>query len=206
MSIKEKRETSGPTGCEISETTKIFLARHGSTDWNLQGLAQGWTDIPLNDQGKREAAGLARRLAAGAWEIVVASDLLRARQTGEIIGEELGIPALLYPELRERKLGPLEGKTREEINQKYLPFWEDEATLPGLETRDQLWTRAERAINALAGIFSGRRVIVISHNGFVRAFYAACLGGKRERLGNAEGAPLVFENGVWREKKEKDGV
>ena len=95
----------------MSETT-LTLIRHGQTDWNLQRLLQGRTDIPLNDTGREQARAVGRELAASGrhWDALVSSPLQRARETARIIGAQLGLaPAGTYADLAERSFGDAEG-------------------------------------------------------------------------------------------------
>lgn len=69
--------------------TKFGFIRHGSTQWNTEGKAQGWSDIPLNNEGIEDANRLADRLYSEDWDIIYSSDLLRAHQTANIIAAKL---------------------------------------------------------------------------------------------------------------------
>jgi broad specificity phosphatase PhoE len=90
----------------------VLLARHGETDDNREPIrVQGFRDTPLNDTGRAQARALGRRLAANAEQIasIVSSDLSRARETADIVGEILGLPVELDPRLREANRGRWEG-------------------------------------------------------------------------------------------------
>ena len=63
----------------------IYLVRHGQTDWNIEKKTQGHTDIPLNGTGKRQAEELAEKIADLKIDRIISSDLLRARETAEIM-------------------------------------------------------------------------------------------------------------------------
>ena len=89
--------------------TTLLLVRHGETDWNADGRLQGHTDRPLSDFGRRQARQLADELAGEDLEAIYASDLARARETAEIVGEQLGLPVVLEPDLREKDWGTWEG-------------------------------------------------------------------------------------------------
>ena len=94
--------------------TTLLLVRHGETDWNAEGKLQGHTDRPLNDYGRRQAQILADRLAKEKIDAVYASDLCRARETAEILGERLGLAVGVDPDLREKNWGSWEGLTSDE--------------------------------------------------------------------------------------------
>ena len=103
----------------------IYFVRHGETDWNVQGLIQGWTDIPLNPKGHTQASAVARALTAvpgfSADFAFVVSPLQRARQTMGYIAEALSLepPQIaIEPAVTELGFGEWEGK----------PFWELKAS------------------------------------------------------------------------------
>ena len=88
----------------------ILLARHGETDDNLPPIrVQGFTDTPLNDTGRRQAAQLADRVAGEGLVSLWASDLSRARETAEIVGDRVGLEPRLDCRLREAWRGRWEG-------------------------------------------------------------------------------------------------
>ena len=92
--------------------TTIGIIRHGSTLWNKEGRAQGSSDIPLDEEGLLEAIKLAERLKAENWNVLYSSDLLRAKQTTEIIGNPIeNIPIYFDNRLREVGGGHIEGTT-----------------------------------------------------------------------------------------------
>ena len=89
--------------------TTLLLVRHGETDWNAEGRLQGHTDRPLSDYGRRQARRLAEELEGEELEAIYSSDLARAHETAEIVGERLGLPVALEPDLREKDWGTWEG-------------------------------------------------------------------------------------------------
>lgn len=103
----------------------IYFVRHGETDWNVQGLIQGWTDTPLNPKGHVQAGAVARALldlpdVSRNFAFVV-SPLLRARQTMGYIADALGLESrqiATAPAVQELGFGVWEGK----------PFWELKAS------------------------------------------------------------------------------
>lgn len=93
----------------------IVIVRHTTTDWNVAGRVQGHTDIPLNAQGRAEAAALAETIRPHRVTRVVSSDLSRAQETGAIIAHAIGVPHVSHNGLRECGFGKLEGLTVPEL-------------------------------------------------------------------------------------------
>ncbi|TLN10046.1 histidine phosphatase family protein, partial [bacterium] len=71
--------------------TEFWLVRHGETDWNREHRFMGQQDIPLNDEGLRQATALALELRGQRFAVLISSDLLRARQTAETLAAALGL-------------------------------------------------------------------------------------------------------------------
>jgi broad specificity phosphatase PhoE len=88
----------------------IVLARHGETNDNREPVrVQGFTDTPLNDTGRAQARGLAKRIADSGFRSLWSSDLSRARETAEIVGARIGLDPRLDERLREANRGRWEG-------------------------------------------------------------------------------------------------
>ena len=88
---------------------KIYLIRHGETDWNLEQRLQGAMDIPLNENGIELARETARGLRDVPFDVIYTSPLRRARQTAEIIRGDREIPLIEEPRIREICFGIYEG-------------------------------------------------------------------------------------------------
>jgi alpha-ribazole phosphatase/probable phosphoglycerate mutase len=153
----------------------LLLARHGETDWNRDRRIQGHADIPLNVEGRRQAARLAERLAT--WEIdaIHASDLSRAAETARIVGDALRLAPLLSADWRELGLGALEGERRDA--EVIAAAARSAAPLAdGAETFAELHARVARAFERLARDHAGRTVLVVSHGGTLKALIAHLIG------------------------------
>ena len=99
--------------------TRILLARHGETDWNLQQRWQGHTDTPLNETGRKQARALAEELAGEPIDAVFSSDLIRAHETARLIAVPRGLGVTALRDLRERHFGSVEGLTTDEVFARY---------------------------------------------------------------------------------------
>jgi probable phosphoglycerate mutase len=170
---------------------RIFLARHGETDWNRVGRWQGATDIPLSDVGRAQARALADRLRGHDIAQVHASDLVRAHETAQLVAASLGIPSVAVDtRLRERGFGCFEGLTREECAVQHPEAWQRyladrRSTPPGAEAQDQVVARVVAALTAIASSVDEDKVaLVVSHGGAIRSFMAAINGQPPPPLAN----------------------
>jgi broad specificity phosphatase PhoE len=98
---------------------RIYIVRHGETEWNAEGRIQGHTDIGLSDRGREQAQATARRLAEVPFAVAYSSDMSRTRDTARIILGERDIPLHSVPELREYHKGVFEGLTVQQYRQRY---------------------------------------------------------------------------------------
>jgi broad specificity phosphatase PhoE len=107
--------------------TEIGLIRHGITDWNQLEKMQGTSDIPLNDEGRDQARKLASRLHQDEkWDMIITSDLSRAKETGEIIGKKLDLPvSFVDKRIQEINLGEIEGTTEAERITRWGANWRE---------------------------------------------------------------------------------
>lgn len=145
--------------------TVIGLVRHGITDWNLQWRAQGHTDIPLNEEGRKQAERLARRMIGESWDAVYSSDLIRALETARKAVEGRGIEVRTDVRLREIHLGQIEGTTEEDRVSKWGADWK---TLDlGAEPRESVADRGVQAIEEMAARHPGSRILIVSHGGLI---------------------------------------
>lgn len=150
--------------------TQLYLVRHGETDWNVQRRIQGSTDIPLNDNGRRQAKRTARLLAAGGWDAVFCSPLSRAQETATIITGELGLALpLLLPAVAERRYGAAEGLDFHDVEAQFPAGVE----VPGRESPTAVVARVLPALTAVALERPGQRIVVVTHGGVIRAMLNA---------------------------------
>ena len=97
----------------------IYIIRHGITDWNLQKKIQGPVDIPLNEKGKLQAETLSKKLKEKNIKLLFCSHLFRAYETAKIISNNLNIPVIINPLLREICHGDWNGKSYKELKLTY---------------------------------------------------------------------------------------
>ena len=163
--------------------TEIVLVRHGVTAWNKARRFQGQTDIPLDEEGHRQARLAGRRLASEPIAAVYASDLARAWQTGEAIAAALGLVVQAEPGLRERHYGAFEGRDFDEIRREMPEAharWQarDPHLTPGGsgESLLVLHDRVRAALDGLARRHAGERVVAVTHGGVLDCVYRIASG------------------------------
>ena len=159
----------------------FYFLRHGQTAWNAEGRFQGHTDIPLNDVGLAQAREAARILARCPIDLVIASPLLRARKTAEIVSEALGKPLLFDDELKERHFGRFEGLIVNEVKAqfglqpherlaKHLP--------PDAEQWHETRARAVRVIGQWLGRHPEQVMLFVTHAGLFDGLQDAIFGAR----------------------------
>ena len=153
---------------------KIYLVRHGETDWNQAGLLQGQTDIALNAQGLEQAREAAERLKEVPFEIAFCSPLIRAKCTAETIIGDRKITLTTDERLRELNFGPWEGVDIRTIKDATSqPFTNPGSYIPpeGAESFAQLYARSgefvEQVLLPLEGTYD--TVLVVAHGGVNRS-------------------------------------
>ena len=151
---------------------RLYLVRHGETAWSLSGQHTGQTDIPLTDQGERDARELAERLRGVSFSRVFTSPLQRARRTAELAA--LNRVAEIEPDLAEWDYGDYEGRSAAEIR-KGRPGWNVfRDGCPNGESPSQICKRADRQIAKLR-TFEGD-LAIFSHGHFGRVLAARWIG------------------------------
>lgn len=173
--------------------------RHGQTDWNLRGLLQGRTDIPLNDTGRAQAREAAERFRGLGhhWDFVVSSPLQRAQETAVIVAEALGIPFDgTRPGLIEQNFGEAEGTPSAEIPQR----WPDRI-FPGGELDADVGERGLLELQLLAEDYPSARVLAVCHGALIHRVLSHASGEAYERLpsvGNTSLSTLLRTPPTWR--------
>jgi broad specificity phosphatase PhoE len=173
------KSTAGPAAARSSESSvpaghPIYLARHGETDDNREPIrVQGFTDTPLNDTGRRQAAALAERVQPLALRSLWSSDLMRARETAEIVGGRLGLKVRLDPRLREANRGRWEGRRFIDVEREcpdLYAAWRRAGSSFRFPGGESLLEQSERVFAALESIRASSELpaLVVCHGGSVR--------------------------------------
>ena len=191
--------------------TNILLIRHGETAWNAVRRLQGHIDIPLNAEGERQAGALAQALAAEPVDVIVSSDLQRARQTAQAVADQYdGAMVHTDANLRERCYGVFEGMLYTEVEQQYpadFALWQardiDAVMPPGervAESFRQFYARAISAIVEWAERHPGKTVAIVAHGGVLECAYREAVGMQLDsprdfQVKNASINRFTFSNG-----------
>jgi len=162
--------------------TRLLLVRHGLTDWNSAQRFQGQCDIPLNEEGLRQAAALGERLAGEPLQAIFASDLQRAQATAQAITAYHTCPLVVEARLREISFGDWEGLTYTEIgicDPARLAAWEAnilENAPAGGETLNQLAGRVQAVLDELLLAHEGETLLLVAHGGPLQVLLCLALG------------------------------
>lgn len=147
---------------------RLYVARHGQTQWNLEDKVCGSTDLPLTDRGLEQAEALAKIVAALKPDVIIASTMLRARQTAQPSAEACGLPLLTDERIREQDFGTFEGVARLDpefraLRRNYM------YRFPGGESTVQVIHRVYSLLDELRVRYPEKTVLLVCHGSVSRA-------------------------------------
>ena len=151
---------------------KIYLARHGETEWSLTGQHTGVSDIPLTANGERNARNLGERLQGMRFAKVWTSPLQRSRRTCELAG--FAAQEEIDADLVEWNYGDYEGQRTADIRKSRPDWFLFRDGCPGGESPDAIAARADRVVTRLRALDGD--VLLFSHGHFLRVLGARWLG------------------------------
>ncbi|MBI4763499.1 MAG: histidine phosphatase family protein [Deltaproteobacteria bacterium] len=151
---------------------RLYLVRHGETEWNRIGRFQGRNDQPLNERGRKQAQALAEALQNENFEAIYSSPLPRSLETARFIGAfHPGIPLIEEPNFMEMDLGEFEGvdvRQWMEKNQDFVRAWAQNPSavrMPGGESLQEVQDRALKALKTISARYvSGDTLLICSHS------------------------------------------
>ncbi len=159
---------------------KLFLVRHGQSQWNLENRFTGWQDIDITALGQLEARKAGKALEKELIDIAFTSTLIRAQHTLQIILDEIGkpnTPVVVNAALNERSYGRLEGLNKAETAEKYgaeqVHIWRRsfDVAPPGGESLKDTYDRVipyfEHSIKPQ--LDAGQNVLIVAHGNSLRA-------------------------------------
>lgn len=189
--------------------TRLFVVRHGETQWNVIEKQQGHLDSPLTDRGIKQAQCLAEGLLDKNIDVLYSSDLGRAMHTAEIIAKKLNLEIHKDPRLRERHLGSMQRLTKTQFANQFpqeaaqFDSGDPEYILPGGESANQRFNRSIECTEELAKREAGKRILIVAHGGVLNSFFYKALNLPltqpcRFSLFNASISSFSITNNQWR--------
>ena len=180
-----------------TQLPRVTLVRHGETEWSRAGLHTGRTDIPLLEEGERNASAVATRLAGKIFVRVLVSPLQRARRTCELAG--FGQQAEKDANLMEWDYGDYEGMTTPQIREQRPGWYLFRDGCPNGETAAEVGRRADQVIARVRAV--GGDVLLFAHGHVLRVLAARWLDLPPDRacnfvLATAAVSVLGYEHGL----------
>ncbi|QQY80650.1 putative phosphoglycerate mutase [Keratinibaculum paraultunense] len=161
---------------------KIYLVRHGESQWNPIKKIQGQTDIPLTKKGLNQAHLIGNRLISENIDKIYSSDLKRAYTTAKIIGNKIKLEVTIMKEFREINFGIWEGMTNEELLQNFydeIQIWRRNPEKLSLEKSESLQMLQERAMKGINNIIAENKeksnILVVSHGATIKTIILGLL-------------------------------
>jgi broad specificity phosphatase PhoE len=158
---------------------QFYFLRHGQTDWNLEGRYQGASDIPLNATGIAQARTAAKLLARVEMDRIVASPLIRALTTAEIVAEQHGVPIHSDRGLVERNFGSFEGLIIGEVKQRHgIPLDQPSASIMPADADPwhEIFERVPPVIARWLNKFPSETLLFVAHGGVFDALHQHMIG------------------------------
>ena len=162
---------------------RLFLVRHGETEYNRRGLALGRDDVPLNERGVWQARRTGEALAGEPLAAVYSSPLKRALATAEQVAAPHGLAVQVEERLIEMEIGEAEGLTFAEVRERHpglLEAWMGadgpSQPMPGGERLLDVDERAWAAVGDLAAGHGSEAVAVVAHNFVILSILTHALG------------------------------
>lgn len=158
----------------------IYLVRHGESEWNTLGLMQGSTSgVPLTKLGIKQARELAGKFKKIKFAAIFSSDLLRARQTAQIVAFRKKLAVVTTKALRERSFGELEGRTLADYERELRRTLDEFHALPDaekfkfnfprkIEGIGETVSRVITWLREVAVAYPGKNILAVAHGGVLR--------------------------------------
>ena len=176
--------------------TKICLVRHGETNWNVRGIIQGQTNIPLNNIGEKQANQCGIYLSQYEYDIIISSSLKRAKKSAELINQHLNLPIVFNDKLKERHFGIAEGQSKLELIKKY-----PDQIYPKQESRLSLNRRVMSELNQIIHNYHNKNIIVVAHGAVINSILSSVsnhtMGSKITTLKNGSFTIIKVSGNNW---------
>ena len=143
---------------------KLYVVRHGQTNWNAEHRAQGKVDTNLNSKGIEQAKKVKEILKEKQIDFIISSPLKRAIQTAMVSNEDRKLPILLDDRISERDLGGLQGEKIEEIDFKTLWVYSDRS-YKNVESTKELFQRVYTFMESIKKQYMNKHILLVTHGG-----------------------------------------
>lgn len=161
---------------------KLILLRHGQSQWNLENRFTGWTDVPLSEQGRKDAEASGRAMKGMHFDEAFVSDLVRAQDTLSIVLKTMGHPEISITKdkaLNERHYGDLQGlnkaETVEKFGEEQVKLWRRSYSVkpPAGESLEDCYARVIPYLEEkiLPEVYAGKTVIVAAHGNSLKPIF-----------------------------------
>lgn len=154
----------------------IYFVRHGETDYNKLGKAQGHMDIPLNEVGLRQAKETADKLKNVSIDMIYSSPLKRARVTADTINMYHNVKVVEDDRLKELYLGDRQGVVLKDCTKDEIAEFMRDPKKFGAESYEELCSRVEEVYKEIEQTSKDKNVLIVSHGGVYRAIVRYILG------------------------------
>lgn len=154
---------------------KLYIVRHGKTDWNTLGLLQGLTDIDISEEGIKEVNSLSQKIDLNKIDICISSPLKRAKKTAEILVKD-NKKIILDDLLLERGFGNLEGK---KINFDLIEEqwnYNLNTSANNIEPLQECLERANKFLEKIKKLYPNKSILIVSHGSFIKALHFNLIG------------------------------
>ena len=148
---------------------KLYVVRHGQTEWNVLKKMQGSADIPLNERGIEQAEQTKSNLERKNFDMIFCSPLIRAKQTADVINSDKNLNIIFDDRLRERNYGEFEGTSKSSFN--YNDFWAYNKNLnyEKAENVQVFFKRIYDFLDEIKDKYQDKNILIICHAGVLKA-------------------------------------
>ena len=154
----------------------IYFVRHGETDYNKEGRAQGHADIPLNEAGLSQARDVAEKLKGVDIDLIYSSPLKRARVTADTINKYHNVEVINDDRLKELYLGNRQGVVLKDCTKEEIADFMQNPKKFGAESYEELCGRVEEIYKEIELVAKDKNVLIVAHGGVYRAIVRYILG------------------------------
>ena len=187
--------------------TEIYLIRHGQSQSNVDNIFAGHLDTPLSELGEKQAQLLKQYLLTQKIDAVYSSDLLRAKNTVKPYADQVGLPVITTPKLREFFGGDFEGVEYALLPKlypvEYGKFWlydTENTVMPNGESVKDGMNRGYQIICQIAKENLGKSIVIATHGGIIRGFEClanACKWIEGDWVENASVTKMIYKDGKF---------